>query len=268
MTMRLHLLLVWTFAGCYSGSDAARDVNLAWRGHARAELEARLGADPIVAAQPDGTQHLRWRRTGTRAVSLPSGHLDVRVTPTSFSIDAAARPGVIDRYEYDLASALVDPSGTVLQLDAGFPVGGIPSGMNVRHGVIFGLHGGAGVIGGATGPMPSVGLYIGGMIGPRLALVGSYRFVNGKDEMGYAMGHAWAFGVQQWATSRLSVMAGAAMVLDLEPGLEDAALSPGGAGAVSFALVRSGSFVLDARLDMTVSTSAAFGLFGVGVNVN
>ena len=58
------------------------------------------------------------------------------------------------------------------------------------------------------------------------------------------------------------------MVLDLEPGLEDAALSPGGVGALSFALVRSGSFVLDARLDMTVSTSAAFGLVGVGVNVN
>ena len=39
-------------------------------------------------------------------------------------------------------------------------------------------------------------------------------------------------------------------------------------GAPSYALVRSGSFVLDLRFDATLSTAAAFGTLGVGVNAN
>ena len=106
------------------------------------------------------------------------------------------------------------------------------------------------------------------MIGPQLALLGSYRFVNGKGDMGYAMGHAWGFGVQHWVAPRLAIGAGAALVLDLEPGLSDPGLSPGALGTLSYALVRAGSFVLDLRIDATIATSVAFGTLGIGVNVN
>ena len=52
--MRLHVLLLaaWCGAGCYSGARAARDVNPAWRGHARSTLEARLGSPRVVAGVP------------------------------------------------------------------------------------------------------------------------------------------------------------------------------------------------------------------------
>jgi hypothetical protein len=58
------------------------------------------------------------------------------------------------------------------------------------------------------------------------------------------------------------------MVIDTDPMPGNAAIRPGGVGAVSFAVVRAGSFVLDLRADATVSTSSAFGMLGVGVNVN
>ncbi len=265
--MRRLAPFVMLASACYSGSRAAPDVNAAWRGHARFELEARLGT-PATAALPDGTSALRWTRTGTNVVALPSAHLDVDITSSSISVDAAANPGVVERRRYDIASAVVDPAGGVLRFDSGWLAAGIPSGTNLRTGVIFGAHGGMGALDDATSPMPSMGLYIGGMIGPRLALLGSYRFVNGKGAMGYAMGHAWGFGVQHWLSSRLAVGAGPAMVLDLEPGLQDPALSPGALGTLSYAVVRAGSFVLDLRFDATIATAVAFGTLGIGVGVN
>jgi hypothetical protein len=253
--------------GCYSGSRAAQDINLAWRGHARVELEARLGVPATIATQPDGATALRWTRRG-HDVRLPSGHLHLDLTPTSFAVDAAARPGEIRTYDYDIASALVDPNGRVLQFDSGWLAAGIPSGMNARTGVVFGLSVGMGTLDDATTPLPSMSTYIGGMIGPRLALVGAYMFVNGTTDGDYVHGHAWAFAAQYWATERLSLRAGPAMVIDTDPMPGNAAIRPGGVGAVSFAVVRAGSFVLDLRADATVSTSSAFGMLGVGVNVN
>jgi hypothetical protein len=269
--MRLDLLATVCAvlgAACYSGSRAARDANIAWRGHARVELEGRLGEPRAVEPQPDGTALLRWTRTGQRIIELPSGSLDVNVTPTSFDLRAEARPGRVERYEYDLASAVVDPAGTVLRFDSSWLVAGIPRGLNLRMGVVFGLHAGPGWLDDAATARPSLGIYLGGMIGPRLALLGAYSFVNGKDVDGAAMGHSWAFAAQYWPAARLAVRAGPAMVLDLDPGLEDPALSAGVIGAVSYALVRAGSFVLDLRFDATLSPSAAFGTLGVGVNVN
>lgn len=268
--MRIYLLIsVCAVAGaaCYSGSRAAPDVNAAWRGHARVEIEARLGKPAQVLPQSDGTSLLRWTRKG-RHITLPSGSFDLDVTPTSFDLRAEATPGSVERYEYELASAMIDPGGTVLQFDSSWLVAGIPRGLNLRTGVVFGLHGGAGWLDNAATPMPSLGVYLGGMIGPRLALLGAYSFVNGKGADGYAMGHSWAFAVQYWPAARLAVRAGPAMVLDLDPGLENATLSPGAIGALSYALVRAGSFVLDVRLDVTQSTTAAFGTLGIGVNVN
>jgi hypothetical protein len=268
--MRLHLLACLCAvlgAACYSASRAARDVNAAWRGHGRVELEARLGEPRAVLPQPDGTSLLRWTRKGQH-VELPSGSLDVDVTSTSFDVRAELQPGIVESYEYDVASAVIDPGGTVLRFDSSWLVAGIPTGLNLRTGVVFGLHAGPGWLDDAGSPMPSLGLYLGGMLGPRLALLGAYAFVNGKDDDGFAMGHSWALGAQYWPTARLAVRAGPAMVLDLDPGLEDPALSPGAIGALSYALVRSGSFVLDLRFDATLSTSAAFGTLGVGVNAN
>jgi hypothetical protein len=57
-------------------------------------------------------------------------------------------------------------------------------------------------------------------------------------------------------------------MLDLEPGLENPTFAPGATAGVGYALVRSGSFVLDVRADAFLSPSALFGMAGIGVNVN
>jgi len=262
----IGLLLVAT--GCYSANSAASDVNAAWRGRARVDLEARIGAPTQQVQRPDGTVALRWVGHGYNITSLPSGSLSIELTPASFSIDGHASAGVIERTEYTRALAVVSPSGVVADFDGAFAAG-FPSGLNVRTGFVFGIAAGLGSVANASKLMPSTSLYMGGMLGPRTALVGSYAFVNGKDpDDGYAMGHAWGLGVQYWPAARLNVRLSAAAVLDLEPGLENATFAPGAMAAASYAIVRSGSFVLDARFDAVGSTSSAFGMFGLGVNVN
>ncbi len=268
--MRRHVFTLASIVagvGCYSGPRAARDINPAWRGHARVELEARMGAPATIVTQPDGANALRWTRRGHH-VRLASGHLNLDVSPTSFAVDAALRPGSIDAYDYDIASALVDGNGRVLQFDSGWLAAGIPDGLNARTGVVFGLSIGMGRLEDASTPLPSLSTYIGGMIGPRLALVGAYSFVNGSANGEYVHGHSWAFAAQYWARERLSLRAGPAMVIDVDPMPGSARIAPGGVGAVSFAVLRAGSFVLDVRADATLSTSSAFGMLGVGVNVN
>lgn len=264
-----YALLVTAFGtACYSGARAARDVNIAWRGHARVELEARLGAPDQALAQPDGNTLLRWTHRGRNIERLPSGSFDLTVTPTSVDLRAELQPGVVRNVEYDIATALVDSRGTVLQLDTSWLAAGIPRGYNARTGVVFGLHGGMGRLDDAATSLPSLGVYIGGMLGPRLALLGAYSFVNGQDEGEYVHGHSWALAVQHWPLARLAVRAGPAMVLDIDPGPDGPELAPGAVGALSFAVVRAGSFVLDLRFDATVSTASAFGMLGIGVNVN
>jgi len=252
--------------GCYSARAAAPDINDAWRGRGRLELEARIGPATQEGKQPDGNIALKWIGHGTNIVSLPSGHLDLKISPTSFSIDAAANPGVVERTTYTRALAIVAPGGAVLEFDGAFAAG-FPDGLNVRTGLVMGLTAAAGAFSNATTPMPSLGLYIGGMIGPRLALIGSYQFVNAKGEDDYAMGHVWGFGVQHWPAARLAVRALGVAGVDIEPN-EDASFGPGATAGVGYALVRSGSFVLDVRVDGIFTTQAAFGLAGIGVNVN
>ncbi len=269
--MRLHLLtLAWiaSTAGCYTGTRAAREVNLAWRGHTRVDLEARLGVARDQAAQPDGSTVMRWSRAGHRNIELPGGSFALDVTPTSFAAHAELRAGRVERFEYDIAAAVVDPNGTVLSFDSGWLAAGIPQGMNARTGIIFGLHGGAGRLDDAKTLMPSLGAYIGGMLTADIALLGAYAFVNGKSDDDFVQGHSWGLAVQYWPTTRFNVRAGPAMVIDTDPEPGNATLAPGGIGAASFAVVRAGSFVLDVRFDATVSTSSAFGTFGIGVNVN
>lgn len=265
--MRL-LVLTLLATGCYTVRRAAPDINTAWRGRARASLEARIGPATQQAQQADGNLALRWVGHGVNIKSLPSAYLDLKISPTSFSIDAEAKAGEVEKYEYTRALALVAPNGTLLEIDAAFAAG-FPSGTNARTGLVMGLTAGMGSFSDASTPIPSVGVYIGGMIHPRLALIGTYNFVNAKDsQAGYAMGHAWGFGVQYWVASRLTLRGAPAAVLDLEPGLDDATFAPGATVGVGYAIVRSGSFVLDLRADAFLSTSAVFGMAGIGVNVN
>ena len=264
--MRFALIVLAT--GCYTANSAATDINEAWRGRARIDLEARIGPATQQAQQPDGNLALRWVGHGVNIKSLPSGHLDLKITPTSFSLDAAAKPGEVEKYEYTRALAIVAPSGTLLDIDAAFAAG-FPAGSNARTGIVMGLTAGMGSVIEAGTPMPSVGVYIGGMVHPRLALIGTYNFVNAKDsQRGFAMGHAWGFGVQYWVLPRLTIRGAPAAVIDLEPGLENPTFSAGAATGIGFAIVRSGSFVLDVRMDAFVSTSTLFGMAGIGVNVN
>ena len=265
--MRLHLLTlacIVTGTACYTGPRAARDVNLAWRGHARIELDARLGVPRVMEPQANGTTLLRWTHRGHDHFELPGGTFALNLTPTQLDAHAEFRPGSIQAVEYDVAAALIDPNGTVLSFDSGWLAAGIPRGMNARTGIIFGLHGGFGRLDDASTPMPSVGAYIGGMLTADIALLGAYAFVNGKTGDEFVQGHSWGLAVQYWPTERFNVRAGPAMVLNTDP----VGLAPGGIAAASFAVIRAGSFVLDVRFDATVSTASAFGTLGVGVNVN
>jgi hypothetical protein len=265
--MRLFALMLLA-TGCYTARSAAPDINAAWLGRARLELEARIGPPTQQAQQPDGNLALRWVGHGVNIKSLPSGHLALKISPTSFSIDAEAKAGEVEKYEYTRALALVAPSGILLDIDAAFAAG-FPSGTNARTGLVMGLSAGMGTIIDASTPLPSVGVYIGGMVHPRLALIGTYNFVNAKDSQnGFAMGHAWGFGVQYWVASRWTLRGAPAAMLDLEPGLENPTFAPGATAGVGYALVRSGSFVLDVRADAFMSPSALFGMAGIGVNVN
>ncbi len=266
-TMRL-LALTLLATGCYTARSAAPDINTAWRGRARVDLEARIGPATQQAEQPDGNLALRWVGHGVNIKSLPSGHLDLKITPTSFAIDAAAKPGEAEKYEYTRALAIVAPNGTLLDVDAAVAAG-FPPGFNAHTGLVMGLTAGMGGIIEAGTPLPSVGVYIGGMVHPRLALIGTYSLVNGEDaQLGYVMGHAWGLGVQYWVRPRLTVRGGPAAILHFDPGLENPTFSSGATGGVGFAIVRSGSFVLDVRADAVVSTATLFGMAGIGVNVN
>jgi hypothetical protein len=265
---RLLLGCVVACSACYSGARAAQDVNPAWRGHARVELDARIGIDPVVVARSDGALVARWIWRGHTVSSLPSGHLNLEVTPTSFDLDAALVPGEVRVTENELATALLDPGGHVLAFDSLYLAAGIPDGMNVRTGIVFGLSVGMGRLDDASKMLPSLQTYIGGMLGPRTALVGQYSFVNGAEDGEYVAGHAFALALQYWPAARFNVRAGPAMVIDTDPMPGGAELLPGAVGALSFALVRSGSFVLDLRLDTMLSTASGAAMLGVGVNVN
>ncbi|MBZ0235728.1 MAG: hypothetical protein K8M05_25595 [Deltaproteobacteria bacterium] len=273
--MRGWLVICAVCAGCYTGARATRDINAAWRGRTATELQARWGTG-TVAAMADGGATVTWWRT-SRSYTLPaaslSGEGDLAVGPDGVEgrFDGAVgwRPGQVYRTRHDLvatvdaAGRIVDVVGPTLYLGKG-----PPPGANLRWGTIFGLHAGAGALDDATSPLPSLGLYIGGMIGPRLGLVGSYAFVNGTSDDGAAMGHSWSFGVQYWPAARVWLRAAPAMVLTLEPGLDDPSLQPGLATGASYALVRGRVFVLDLRVDAIAATASTFGTVGIGVNVN
>lgn len=255
----------WAFVvlagGCYHGAEATRDVNASWRGHTRAEIESTWGAP---AAQ--NATSAAWSYTTTH-IELPSAAGSVSVTSTSVDLDAVARPGVIEKQEH-VAMAQFDASARVARLDGPSLHWGTPRDENLRWGAIFGVHAGMGLHDDTSTPLPSGGAYIGGMLGPRLGLVGTFSMVNGIGDGGGEIGFSWGMGLQYWATTRFSLRAGPAFVLAMDPGFDNVTPTVGGNVALSLAVIRGRVFVLDVRADSTVSPEGAFASLGVGVNVN
>lgn len=256
--------LVW--AGCYGGRRATRDVNRAWQGRSRGALVAAWGK-PAAVKQRGNDTLLIWTLTHHH-ITLPSlsGHIDIR--PGSIDAEGNFEAGTITKViRYVVARA--DAGGTILDVRGPSLRWGPPAGLNMRWGFLFGVHAGFGRLDDTGTPLPSGGLYIGGMLSKTVGLVGVYSMAAGKQSnQGSAMAFAWGLGVQWWPSARVNLRAAPAMVLAFDPGFENAGLEPGLHTAASYALVRHKSFVLDLRVDLTAGTSTTFGTLGLGVNVN
>lgn len=256
--------LLWT--GCYGGRQATRDSNLAWQGRSRASLQAQWGSPARVEAVADGTTALVWT-IKRHHVDLPevSGSLDIDAT--GFDLQAEVQPGTVRTSSIDVV-ARIAANNQVLQVDGPSLRWGPPNDANLRWGLVMGMHAGMGRLDDTSTPLPSGGLYIGGMLSRTLAMVGDFSLVSGSDDAGGAMGFAWGLAAQYWTSARVWLRAGPAMVLAFDPGFNDPGLSPGVLGGLSYALIKRGTFVLDLRLDLTASTAVTFGSVGIGVNVN
>ncbi len=251
---------------CYSGAPAARDVNAAWQGRSRHAIEARWGTPAQVAATAGGGTQLRWIHT-RHHIELPGGHASLHVEPGLIEGEAELRPGSIWKTHTNVV-AQVDANGMITRVNGPSLRWGPPNDANLRWGTILGMHVGMGRLDDTSTPLPSGGLYLGGMLSPTFGLVGCFSLVSGSDSAGGAMAFAWGMAAQWWPATRLWLRAGPAMVLDFDPGFADATLSPGLTTGASYAVVRVGTFVLDLRLDLTASPSAVFGSAGIGVNMN
>ncbi len=261
---RAALLAVLCAAGCYAGAPAARDVNEAWRGRTRAELEGRWGR-PAAAVEQGRTTSLQWLRTRVH-VTLPSARAELTVAPGMVDASAEITPGEIWTSSSDVR-ATVD-GGVVTSVQGPSLHWGAPNDANLRWGTVLGLHAGLGRLDDTSTPLPSGGAYLGGMLGPTLALVGCFSLASGTGDAGSAMGFAGGVALQWWPATRVWLRAGPALVLAFDPGFEDPAFSLGPAAGASVALVKVGSFVLDLRLDVTVTASVTLGTAGIGVNLN
>ena len=258
-------LVVALGAGCYNGAEAARDVNTAWRGHARAEIEARWGSPASVASVGSVTR-LQWSHSH-RHFDLPSAEAELTIDERGLDARAELRPGRTWQTQ-TIVSADVDARGTILAVAGPSLRWGAPRAANLRWGLLFGAHVGMGRLDDTSTMLPGGGLYIGGMLSARMGLVGCFALSSGSDDAGGAMGFAWGLAAQWWPSARMWLRAGPAMVLAFDPGFDDAGLEPGLTGGASYALIRSGAFVLDLRADLTAGTSVTFGTVGVGVNLN
>jgi hypothetical protein len=281
----IALALAAAASGCYQGARVSRDVNEAWRGHARASIEARWGPAHVVDEVED-TVVLRWLRT-RRFVTAPRvevGELSedaevggtIAVGPVELGAEvkvAAGAPVVVVqrgkvRTRTSEVAAVVDAAGVIALVQGPSWRRGPPRGANMRWGPLLGLHAGLGRLDSTGTPLPSGSVHLGGMLGPRHGLVGTFSLVSGRDDAGGAMGLAWGMAAQYWPATRVWLRAGPALTLDWQPGFDDRTLGVGVTTGASYALVKAGAFVLDLRLDATVRRSASFGSAGVGVNFN
>jgi hypothetical protein len=260
--LAIVLLFVSGATGCYAGARATRDVNAAWRGRSRAQLEARWHRPAIVT--DDGK--LVWTHT-RQHVELPGGSAALHVGPGEFDARAELRPGVVWNTTTEVV-ATVDAASTVVSVEGPSLRYGPPRGLNMRWGTLLGAHVGMGRLDDTATPLPSGGAYLGGMLSPTLGLVGTFSLVAGSDDAGGAMGLAGGVAAQWWPLARLWLRAGPALILSFDPGFDNAALTVGATTGVSYAVLRLRVFVLDLRLDVTGAPGVVFGSAGVGVAIN
>jgi hypothetical protein len=259
------VLLGLLLCSCYAGQRASNDINRAWQGRQVGELQATWGTPASTQVSNGGTVQI-WSITNHH-FSLPKlkGRLDVG--PGGVDLYAEARPG--QRWQSKTqVKVSVDASGVIAAMHGPSIRWGRPEGANLRSGLVMGLRASMGRLDDTKTSLPGTGAYIGGMLGPRLALVGNYSFASGKDTEGGAIGMAWSLTPMYWLSSRVSVRGGPAAILAFDPGFKDIGAEGGLDGTLSYALVRSGSFVLDLRIDATAGPDTQFASVGIGVNVN
>ena len=258
-------LAILACAGCYTGAPANRDVRHAWVGHSRPEIVERWGAPQSVGG--DGNFDVsQWSHTNTH-FTFPSGAAALSVGPGHVEGAASFQAGEIWHTTTD-AAAITDRAGTIAGVEGWALRWGPPNEENLHWGAIFGAHVGLGRLDTTPTPLPSGGAYIGGMLDRATALVGTFTLATGTSDSGAAMGMAGGLAVQWWPITRMWLRAGPALVLAFDPGFNNAALKPGAAGGASYAFVKVGTFVVDARFDLVLATSGGFGTLGVGVGLN
>ena len=248
--------------GCYSGARASRDIDAAWRGHGRAELEARWGR-PADEAREDQT-YLRFTHVHEQ-FDLPGGSASFSSGPGHAEGFVEVHAGHIWQTTTD-AIAAIDPTGTIVDMRGHSVEWGPPQDANIHWGAIFGAHVGMGRLDDTGTPLPSGGLYIGGMLGPQLGLVGTYSFVTGSATAGSAIGMAAGIGAQYFPADRVAVRAGPAAILSWSPGFDDTHWTAGLDASAAYAVVRAHTFALDLRVDVIAGPGTAFGSIGIGVN--
>lgn len=259
------LLALVCLAGCYTGARATRDVNSAWRGRTRAAIEARWGRPAAVDEQEGGTA-LVWSHTN-KHVELPSGSAALRIEPGLIEGHAEGSTGAVWTSTTEVV-ALVDGAGRIAEVRGPSLRWGPPRSSNLRWGTVLGAHVGMGQLDSTSEPLPGFGVYIGGMLSRRLALVGAYSFASGVGDDGLGIAMSGAVAAQWWPLTRLWLRAGPAMVISRLPGPADDGIDFGVAAGASFAVIRTRVFVLDLRVDATAAPEAQFGTVGVGANLN
>ncbi len=260
------ILLCVLLSSCYAGNRASRDINHAWQGRQIGELQATWGKSSATQVGAQGTLET-WSITNHHIAALPSLKGSLDLGPGGLDLYAEARPGAMRKSVTEI-KVMVDGHGVITSMQGPSIRWGRPRGANLRSGLVMGMRASMGRLDDTKTALPGTGMYIGGMLGPRLALVGNYSFASGKDDAGGAIAMAWSIAPIYWLHSRVSVRGGPAIILAFDPGFEDLGAEGGLDGTLSYALVRSGSFVLDLRFDVTAGPDTQFATFGVGVNVN
>ena len=275
------LVATLCLVGCYTGAPANRDVARSWVGRTRVQLEDRWGAPvargPGISTWTFDRTHIELPggelATTTTPVSLdaaavgPNGGATVHAQGTLLDIAASVQPGAIVKVT-TAAVATIDPAGLVTGIDGAALHWGPPNDANLKWGTIFGAHVGFGRLDTTGTPLPSGGMYLGGMLSPTLGLIGLYELAAGTSDRGSAMGMAAGLAVQWWPMNRFALHAGPALLLAFDPGFENARLRPGAAAGAAYAVLKVGVLALDLRVDFCAGPSTAFGMLGVGINVN
>ncbi len=265
LASRCAFLLALLPGACYHGHEASQGINASWRGRSASELQSEWG-QPAESQEMGALTRLRYSHT-TRHTALPSAQAQLKIGPEGLDAYGEVRGGTTSEHTIDV-NAYVDKSGTVQTIEGPSLRWGPSDAANLRWGILFGMHAGLGRLDDTGTPLPSGGGYIGGMLGPRIGMVGSYSLAAGLDSEGGAIGQSWSLGAVWWPQTRISLRAGPAMILAFDPGFANVGLEAGLNASASYALLRSGSFVLDLRADLNAGTSSRFASLGIGVNVN